>query len=43
MGRLATLQLLASRREELKAWMLAFNPARGLMRTLREITLGGDS
>lgn len=43
MGRLAILQLLASRREEITAWMLAFDPSQGLMRTLREIVLGGDS
>lgn len=43
MGRLATLQILASRREEVTAWMMAFDPAQGLMRTLREITLGGES
>lgn len=43
MGGLATLQVLASRRTEITTWMLAFDPSQGLMRTLREITLGGES
>lgn len=39
---IAKLQVLASRREDVTAWMLAYNPAHGLIQTTREITLGGD-
>lgn len=38
----AALQVLAARREDVTAWLLAYNPALGLMETTREIVLGED-
>lgn len=39
---LAKLQVLASRREELNAWRLAYQPGSGVMETIGEITVGGE-
>lgn len=38
----AKFQTLAARREDVMSWLLAYNPALGLMETAREILLGGD-
>lgn len=38
-GGLATLQVLASRREDTKAWMLAYDPSQGVIQALREVSL----
>lgn len=38
---IARLQVLASRREELNAWMLAYNPGQGLISTVRSLALTG--
>jgi hypothetical protein len=37
----ATLQTLAARREDVASWRMAYDPSIGLMRTIREITVGG--
>jgi hypothetical protein len=37
----ATLQTLAARREDVASWRMAYDPSIGLMRTIREITMGG--
>lgn len=39
---IAKLQVLAARREDVTAWVLAYNPSLGLMQTTREITLRGE-
>lgn len=39
---IATLQVLAARREDVTAWMMRYDPASGLIETHREITLGGE-
>jgi hypothetical protein len=39
---IAKLQVLASRREDVNQWLLAYNPAQGLIRTVREYTLESE-
>lgn len=39
---LAKLQVLASRREELNAWRLAYQPGAGVMETIGEILVGSE-
>lgn len=39
---IATVQVLAARRENVAAWLLRYNPSVGLIQTHRPVTLGGD-